>query len=131
MAELKSEVIVIREDMAPEDSHGLTLRTRRAAQELKMLEDDLGKILGTNEAESAALLGVLWESSLIPDLMASCQAMRNLLWAYFLQLMRQRTGSTDAAERSQLSARAKAVLDQIETLSRMLPPAQSQPREAA
>jgi len=126
-----SEVVVIREESLPENANGLKARMRRAAEELGTLEQDLAQIVGTGEVESAALLSEVWDSSIIPDLAATCKHVRSLLWAYFLQLMRRRTESTDVRERSTLSARAKAVLDQIERLSRIVPDSPRVPKEAA
>lgn len=130
MAERLSEVLVIRDEKLPEDATGLTVRMRRTAEELHALSEDVTKVAGMNEAESSALLAALAESSIVPDLVSACQSVRSLLWAHFLQLMRQRNDSVDVYERGMLSARAKVLLDQIETLSRIAPP-KDIPKEAA
>lgn len=127
-----SEVFLIRDESLPEDANGLKARMRHVTEELASLEQDLAKIVGTNDAESSEVLSKIWDSTVIPDLTATCQHVRSLLWAYFLQLMRRRTNSNDGQERALLSARAKAVLDQIERLSRLVPdPQKNVPQEAA
>ncbi|HUQ49118.1 MAG TPA: hypothetical protein VM056_00230 [Terriglobales bacterium] len=99
----------------------VSFRMGRVANELRELNRELEQ-LGAPNPELLETMGKIWNSSLLQDLNATCQAMRGVLWTYFLQLMQQRNTSTDVQERSHLSVKAKSVLDQIEVLSKIDPP---------